>query len=192
MEAELVAAACIDRRSEAAELRAEAKEIVAKAAAEALAARRPDPARVTEHVYALPAVAAAPGARPTSGGDEVPMGEAIRRTLHEVMAADERIRVFGEDVADAREAVLANVEGKGGVFGTTFGLQRAFGQARCFNTPLSEANIVGPGRRPGAPRAAAGARDPVLRLHLAGHDPDQDARRPRSAGARTARSRARW
>ena len=126
---------------QATELRAAAKEIVAKAAAEALAARRPDPTRVTDHVYVLPAIAAPPATY--EGGEPVPMGEALRRTLHEVMAADERIRVFGEDVADAREAVLANVEGKGGVFGTTHGLQRAFGQARCFNTPLSEANIVG-------------------------------------------------
>src|SRR5262249_27334903 len=126
---------------QASELRAAAKEIVAKAAAEALAARRPDPATVTEHVYVLPRVAPPPP--DYAGGDPVPLGEALRRTLDEQMEEDERIRVFGEDVADAREAVLANVEGKGGVFGTTHGLQRAFGQARCFNTPLSEANIVG-------------------------------------------------
>ncbi|HWC69123.1 MAG TPA: dehydrogenase E1 component subunit alpha/beta, partial [Acidimicrobiales bacterium] len=126
---------------EAAGVRAEAKEIVAKAAAEAVAARRPDPASVTEHVYVLPDLPDPPDEY--EGGDPVPLGEAVKGTLHEAMAADERIRVFGEDVADAREQVLANVEGKGGVFGTTHGLQRAFGQARCFNTPLSEANIIG-------------------------------------------------
>ncbi|QXC59571.1 dehydrogenase E1 component subunit alpha/beta [Aquihabitans sp. G128] len=129
---------------EARELRLEAKAAVAEAAARALEGARPDPATVTHQVLALPELPAP--AAPTAGEDEgerVPMGEAIKRTLHEQMAADERIRVFGEDVADARELVLAGVEGKGGVFGTTHGLQRAFGQARCFNTPLSEANIVG-------------------------------------------------
>ena len=71
------------------------------------------------------------------------MGEAIRLTLHAEMARDERIRVFGEDVADADPRVLGQVAGKGGVFGVTFGLQREFGIARCYNTPLAEANIVG-------------------------------------------------
>ena len=156
----------------AAEVRREAREIVAKAAAEALAARRPDPATITEQVYVLPSVPAPPDTY--DGGEPVPMGEAVKRTLHEVMAADEKVLVFGEDVADAREVVLVNVEGKGGVFGTTHGLQRAFGQARCFNTPLSEANIVGRAVGQAHPGPAPGARDPVLRLHLAGHDADQE------------------
>ncbi len=75
----------------------------------------------------------------------VGMGEAIRLVLFEQMRADERIRVFGQDVADAGEDILDLVEGKGGVFGTTHGLQREFGTARCYNAPLAEANIIGRG-----------------------------------------------
>jgi 2-oxoisovalerate dehydrogenase E1 component len=132
---------------EAVAIRQEAHRVVAEAAKEALAARRPDPKTVLDNVVALPEIPD-PGEPPASGeggeaGDEVALGEAIRRALHESMAADERIRVFGEDVADAREDVLAEVEGKGGVFGTTHGLQRSFGRARCYNTPLSESNIIG-------------------------------------------------
>lgn len=139
-EAELVSGGVLTAER-AAELRAEARRIVGEAAAVALAAPRPDPASATAHVVALPDLAPPPDSY--EGGDPVPLGEAIKRTLHERLAADERICVFGEDVADAREAVLEGVEGKGGVFGTTHGLQRTFGQARCYNTPLSEANIVG-------------------------------------------------
>jgi len=139
-EAELIRGGVITPDGAAA-LRLQAREIVADAATTALAAARPDPRSITTQVVALPDLAE-PGVPPVDG-DPVPLGEAIKRTLHEQMATDERIRVFGEDVADARELVLAGVEGKGGVFGTTHGLQRAFGQARCFNTPLSEANIIG-------------------------------------------------
>jgi 2-oxoisovalerate dehydrogenase E1 component len=141
LEQALLAAGVLDEEAVAA-LRAEARQVVADAAKAALASPPPDPATVTDHVWALPQVPDLP--EPTDG-DVVALGEAIRRTLDERMAADERIRVFGEDVADAREAVLANVEGKGGVFGTTAGLQRRYGLARCFNTPLAEANIVGRG-----------------------------------------------
>ncbi|HET6914849.1 MAG TPA: dehydrogenase E1 component subunit alpha/beta [Acidimicrobiales bacterium] len=128
---------------EAAGLKEEARQIVIAAARSALAAPRPDPATVTQQVVHLPQVDPSLEETDPAAGDVVALGEAIRRTLMEKMAEDERIRVFGEDVADAREAVLANVEGKGGVFGTTFGLQREFGLARCYNTPLAEANIVG-------------------------------------------------
>ena len=143
LERELIEAGVLSA-DEAAEIRTEARSIVASAAKAALAAPRPDVTTVLDHVVALPDIPD-PGDPPAAGEgqDPVALGEAIRRTLHEAMEADERIRVFGEDVADAREAIMADVEGKGGVFGTTHGLQRSFGRARCYNTPLAEANIIG-------------------------------------------------
>ncbi len=60
------------------------------------------------------------------------MAGALNRALADALRADERVLVFGEDVAAL-----------GGVFRVTDGLAAAFGPARVFDTPLSEAGIVG-------------------------------------------------
>jgi len=147
---ELVACGALTRE-QTETIREESVALVAEAARQALEARRPDPATVRDHLFGpmpvteLPADPEADHGVDQDGdrGEVVTFGEAIRLTLHEQMARDERIRVFGEDVADASDSALAEVPGKGGVFGITFGLQREFGQGRCFNAPLAEANIVG-------------------------------------------------
>ena len=141
MERELLGAGYLDAaRIEA--IKAEAKEIVLEASGRALEAPKPTPADASTHLFALPHIPdPPPGAE--SGTETVHFAEAIRRVLAEVMEADERVRVFGEDVADGRDALEHDLDGIGGVFGTTLGLQRRFGNDRCYNTPLAEANIVG-------------------------------------------------
>ena len=62
----------------------------------------------------------------------VTMAAALNAALADSLAADDRVVVFGEDVATL-----------GGVFRVTDGLAARFGEQRVFDTPLAEAGIVG-------------------------------------------------
>src|SRR5690242_556121 len=127
-------------------LEAEVDQEVRDAADQALAAETPEIDSIRVNVYS-------PDVDPTTSAFEAQarlygapktMVEMVAATLSDEMARDERITVFGEDVADAsRENNLKQVKGKGGVFKATSGLQRKYGHDRVFNTPLAEASIVG-------------------------------------------------
>jgi 2-oxoisovalerate dehydrogenase E1 component len=102
------------------------------------------PAFDTHPVASAPALAG-DGKRPAASQPKT-MADLINATLRDEMRRDERIVIFGEDVADAsREEYVKQkmVKGKGGVFKLTAGLQLEFGSDRVFNSPLAEANIVG-------------------------------------------------
>jgi 2-oxoisovalerate dehydrogenase E1 component len=119
---------------------------VREAADKALAAEPVSPDTVLRYVCS-------PSVDPTSEhfdhppkfhGEPKTMVDLINACLRDEMARDPRVVVYGEDVADcSHENELPRVKGKGGVFKVTHGLQRHFGSARCYNSTLAEACIVG-------------------------------------------------
>ena len=65
--------------------------------------------------------------------EKVVLVDAINHALHEEMAYNDKMMVYGQDIADP----------KGGVFTATKGLSTAFGTERVFNSPLAESSIIG-------------------------------------------------
>lgn len=136
---------------EIAALRQEVQAEVDEAAVWAAQQVDPEPSTALDHVYdenppALDYEASEPS------GELIVMVDAINHALDEEMARDERVIVYGEDVAG----------GKGGVFTATRGLTAKYGVERCFNSPLAEHSIVG-----SAVGLAAAGLKPVVEIQFA-------------------------
>ena len=126
----------------------EAAAAVESGVAEARARPAPDPARVKRFLFAESStsgdVTAVGGLSrrdidalggtetPSESGEPLRFADAVRRTLRHELKVNPRVLVFGEDVGR-----------KGGVHLVTEGLQRDFGDARVFDTSLSEEGIIG-------------------------------------------------
>lgn len=127
-------------------LLAQVKDDVAAAQAEAFQRPQADVEAVTRYVWHDPTTPAKVGGLAAEGisqpaGQPTPhptqptrlnMVDAIRHTMESELKANPRTVIFGEDVGF-----------KGGVHAATLGLQKTFGEARVFDTSLSEEGIIG-------------------------------------------------
>jgi 2-oxoisovalerate dehydrogenase E1 component len=127
-------------------LEKEVEEEIAEASERALKAAIPAADSIYRHVYSEDLDPRSMSSEPKLEGNNKTMADLINACLKDEMRRDDRIVMFGEDVADcSREEYLKQkqIKGKGGVFKLTSGLQCDYGSDRVFNSPLAEANIVG-------------------------------------------------
>ena len=132
------------------EVRREVKEEIDAEARWVAEQADPAPDTVSKHVY-FEGDLGLEYEKSTPSGDPIVMVDAINHALHEEMALNPKMLVYGEDVAG----------GKGGVFTATRDLTAAFGVDRCFNSPLAENSIIGTA----AGLAAAGYK-PVVEIQF--------------------------
>ncbi len=73
---------------------------------------------------------------------QMTIAQALNRAHHQILEAEPRAIVIGEDIVGG-----AGLDGKelGGVFGVTAGLASRFGTSRVIDTPISETAFVGMG-----------------------------------------------
>ena len=91
----------------------------------------PDPNSATNNIYSNE-----PNLNETPSNyknEKIVLVDAINHAMHEEMKLNDKMIIYGEDIADP----------KGGVFTATRGLSDSFGDKRVFNSPLAEASIVG-------------------------------------------------
>ena len=91
----------------------------------------PEPETAMDHIYSNKDYPEESTFNPVA--EKIVIVDAINHALHEEMELNEKMVVYGQDIADP----------KGGVFTATKGLSDKFGNGRVFNSPLAESSIVG-------------------------------------------------
>lgn len=111
----------------------EEKDYVAEEFNRAVAAPDPDPATVSDHVFAPTPVTEEKGTRVPENGERVVMVDAALHAIEEIMREFPESLFYGQDVG-------ARI---GGVFREAATLGQKFGEKRVFNTAIQEAYIIG-------------------------------------------------
>jgi 2-oxoisovalerate dehydrogenase E1 component len=101
--------------------------------ARAIAAPEPDPATVTEHVFAPTPITKEKGERSPAGTEKIMMVDAALFAIREIMEQHPEAILYGQDVGKRL----------GGVFREAATLGEQFGEHRVFNTAIQEAYVVG-------------------------------------------------
>ncbi len=114
-------------------IEAEEKEFIQREFDLAVAAPDPDPAGVSDYVFAPTPVTVEQGTRTPAGKDRTVMVDAALHAVEEILRKHPEALFFGQDVGRRL----------GGVFREAATLADKFGDERVFNTAIQEAYIIG-------------------------------------------------